>query len=570
MLEQLAGETLVLVAASALGVWLCARLRLPVVLGYLVAGLVVGPHGTHAVGDTAGVRFLAELGVVFLMFGIGLDFSLGTLWAARRAVFVAGGAQVGLTTLAVAIVAMLAGAEVDDAVLIGGAVSMSSTALAAKQLADQGELFTQHGRLAVGILLFQDLATLPFLVLVGSRRQPVPLHGWEIVWSFLMVAAVVVLVAAVGRSVLHRLLGNVARMRSNELMLLTALLLAIGMGFALRALGFSAPIGAFLVGMVLGETDFRHQIEDDVRPFRDVLLGLFFVTVGMTLDLALLVSAWPSVLACAMLFIVGKGVLVALVGLSLRWPRGVSLRTAIILAHGGEFGLLLLSQALQGEVLPVGVAQPLLGGLFLSMAVAPLLIGRNEALARRLAGLRPSTAEAEQVSWLESESQQLDGHVLLLGCGRVGRQVAAVLEAAQVPYVAFEADPVRFEQAKRQGYRVILADASRLRLLDAAGIARCRLIVATFSYPRLIERIVHHARQRNPAVAVIVSAAEESELPHLARAGVTAVFPESLAAGLALGNQALLLLGRSHEEAARVVTELRALLNPELAGHIGV
>jgi len=167
-------------------------------------------------------------------------------------------------------------------------------------------------------------------------------------------------------------------------------------------------------------------------------------------------------------------------------------------------------------------------------------------------------------------SQQLDGHVLLLGCGRVGRQVAAVLEAAQVPYVAFEADPVRFEQAKRQGYRVILADASRLRLLDAAGIARCRLIVATFSYPRLIERIVHHARQRNPAVAVIVSAAEESELPHLARAGVTAVFPESLAAGLALGNQALLLLGRSHEEAARVVTELRALLNPELAGHIGV
>jgi len=177
--------------------------------------------------------------------------------------------------------------------------------------------------------------------------------------------------------VLHRLLGNVARMRSNELMLLTALLLAIGMGFALRALGFSAPIGAFLVGMVLGETDFRHQIEDDVRPFRDVLLGLFFVTVGMTLDLALLVSAWPSVLACAMLFIAGKGVLVALVGLSLRWPRGVSLRTAIILAHGGEFGLLLLSQALQGEVLLVGVAQPLLGGLFLRMAVAAFLICRN-------------------------------------------------------------------------------------------------------------------------------------------------------------------------------------------------
>ncbi|GBD25539.1 Glutathione-regulated potassium-efflux system protein KefC [bacterium HR30] len=570
MPEHLAFETLVLVAASAVGVWVCAQLRLPVVLGYLLAGLSVGPHGAHLVGDTPGVRFLAELGVVFLMFSIGLDFSLSTLWGARRSVFGAGALQVALTTAAVTAASVFAGLKVDQAVLVGGAVSMSSTALTLKQLGDQGELFTHHGRWVVGILLFQDLATLPFLVLLGLRAVPTPVVGWGIVSGFALVAIVVLFVAFFGRPLLHRLLGNVARMRSNELMLLTALLLALGTGFAARALGFSAPIGAFLVGMVLGETDFRHQIEDDVRPFRELLLGLFFVTVGMTIDTGLFVTAWPQVFGCALLFTLGKAILVGMVGAMFRWPRGVTVRSALILAHGGEFGLLLLSQGFQGGLLPTEVAQPLLGGLLLSMGAAPFFIGRHDFLARRLARVRPTTAEAEQVAWLESEHERVEGHVLLLGCGRVGRQVAAVLEAAGVPYVAFESDPARFQEAKRQGHKVILADASRLRLLDAAGVARCRLIVFTFSYPRLVERIVHHARARNPEIAVIVSAKEEAELPHLAQTGVTAVFPENLAVGLALGNQALLLLGRSYEEAARVVSELRALLNPELAGHIGV
>ncbi|GIV04248.1 MAG: glutathione-regulated potassium-efflux system protein [Candidatus Binatia bacterium] len=570
MSEQFAVETLALVVASAAGVWLCVRLRLPVVLGYLLAGLVIGPHGLHIVGDSPGVRFLAELGVVFLLFTIGLDFSISTLWGARRAVFGAGALQVGLTTLVVASASLLAGMDFGAALLLGGAVSMSSTALVVKQLADQGELFTHHGRLVVGILLFQDLAALPFLVLVGLRADPVSVAGWEIAGRFLLVALAVVLVAFFGRAILHRLLGNVARMRSNELMLLTALLLALGTGFAARALGFSAPIGAFLVGMVLGETDFRHQIEDDVRPFRELLLGLFFVTVGMTVDTRLFPGAWPSVLASAALFTVGKALLVTIVGLLLRWSRTVNVRTAAILAHGGEFGLLLLTQAAHGGLLEQRVAQPLLGGLLLSMGLAPLLIGRNEMLGRRITRGRATSAELDQASWIQAESEQLENHVLLLGCGRVGRQVAAVLEAAGVPYVAFEADPTRFDEAKRRGHRVILADAGRLRLLDAAGVARAKLLVVTFSYPRLVDRIVRHARERNPGVPVVVSAKEESELPLLARAGVTAVFPENLAAGLALGNQALLLLGRSHEEAARVVSELRALLHPELAGHIGV
>jgi CPA2 family monovalent cation:H+ antiporter-2 len=275
-------------------------------------------------------------------------------------------------------------------------------------------------------------------------------------------------------------------------------------------------------------------------------------------------------LAFTFLLVLGKGLLLGFLGVVLRWPRPVTLRTALILAHGGEFGLLLLSQAVGTGLIAADLAQPLLGGVVLSMILAPLFIARHDAVVERLVTSHRSRTEAEQASWLAQQSETLDGHVLLLGCGRVGRQVAAVLEAADVPYLALEADPNRFQVAKRQGHRVVLADAGRLRLLDAVGIARARLVIATFSYPRLIERIIHHARQLNPNVKTLVSAADEADLPQLARAGVTAVFPENLAAGLALGNQALLLLGRSHEEAARVVTELRALLNPELEGHLGV
>lgn len=569
MPESLATEAFILVAASALGVLLCARFRVPVVLGYLLAGVAVGPHGTGWVGDTPGVAFLAWLGMLILLFTIGLEFSFRNLWNARGTVLLGGGLQVVLTTALTTVGALLAGWKWDAAVVLGGAVSMSSTALVVKQLTDQGEIFTHHGSLSVGILLFQDLATLPFLILVG-QRSPGFEGGSTLLAQLAWTSASFLVIALFGRSVLHALLGFVARMRSNEVMLLTAILLALGTASGLHFLGVPPLLGAFLVGMILGETDFRYQIQDDLRPFRDTLVGLFFVTVGMMIDLGAVLGQWSSLLAFTFLLVLGKGLLLGFLGVVLRWPRPVTLRTALILAHGGEFGLLLLSQAVGTGLIAADLAQPLLGGVVLSMILAPLFIARHDAVVERLVTSHRSRTEAEQASWLAQQSETLDGHVLLLGCGRVGRQVAAVLEAADVPYLALEADPNRFQVAKRQGHRVVLADAGRLRLLDAVGIARARLVIATFSYPRLIERIIHHARQLNPNVKTLVSAADEADLPQLARAGVTAVFPENLAAGLALGNQALLLLGRSHEEAARVVTELRALLNPELEGHLGV
>ncbi len=271
-------------------------------------------------------------------------------------------------------------------------------------------------------------------------------------------------------------------------------------------------LGAFLVGMILGESDFRFQIQDDLRSFRETLLGLFFVTVGMIIDSAVILAHWPVLLVACSFLVLGKVALLVLLGLLLGWTRAMALRTAVILAHSGEFGLLLVTQATHARMIELQTAQPLLGAMVLNMALAPLLIARNESLVHGVFSARRTGTEAEQEAWLTRESEALEGHVLLLRCGRVGRQVAAVLEAAGVPYIAFENDPASFQVAKRQGYRVVLADAGRLRLLDAAGLSRARLLVATFSYGRPIERILHHARQVNPAIQTLVSAADEADL----------------------------------------------------------
>ncbi len=339
----MAAEAFILVASSALGVLVCARFRVPVILGYLLAGAVVGPHGAGLVGDTPGVAFLAWLGVLFLLFTIGLEFSLASLRSARRTVLLAGGLQVTLTTAVAAAGAFLAGLELEAALVIGGAPSMSSTALVAKQLADQGELFTHHGRAAVGILLFQELATLPFLTLVGARAATGSPEGNSLVAALGWTTVSFLVIGLFGRPVLHRLLGFVARTRSNELLLLTTILLALGSGFGLHAVGVPPLLGAFLVGMILGESDFRFQIQDDLRPFRETLLGLFFVTVGMTIDSAVILAHWPVLLVTCSFLVLGKVALLVLLGLLLGWTRAMALRTAVILAHSGEFGLLLLT-----------------------------------------------------------------------------------------------------------------------------------------------------------------------------------------------------------------------------------
>jgi monovalent cation:H+ antiporter-2, CPA2 family len=568
MADALLVKTLVVILASVCAISLVAHIRLPAAGGYLLAGLVIGPHGLHLITTSDETRFLAELGIIFLMFMVGLEFSIPTMIAARRDVFGAGSLQVGLTVLIVAGVAMLWGLGLPSAMLLGGAIAMSSTAITLRQLVDQGDVSSQQVRLVLGILLFQDLAVLPFLVVLGGWQLggPEPL----VALRQLGIAAMALGIAAfVCQPIFRAWLTWVARTNSADLFLLAVLLLALGTAFVGHLAGLSTPIGAFLAGMVVGESDFRHQVEDDIRPFRDVLLGLFFVTTGMGVDPSIVTAAPMAVLAWMIACLPVKALVVLLVGAIMRWPAPVGARAALILAHGGEDGLLLLTQAMRVGAIEPNIGQPALFALAATMALGPILIQRSARLAELVSGASHRTrADAEEAA-IREESQDLRDHVILCGCGRVGRPVSLVLEAAKVPYIAIESDLIRFRRAKKAGHKVVFGDAGRKRVLEASGVARARLVVVTFDRRHAVERILHYAREQNPAVSSIVSASDDQELLPLARAGASMVFPENVAAGLALADQVLLACGFSQDNAANVVTTIRAELHPELRGRVG-
>src|SRR3981081_1728698 len=522
MADALLIKTLVVILASVSAISLAARARLPAAGGYLLAGLVIGPHGLQLIATSDETRFLAELGIIFLMFMVGLEFSLSVMITARRDVFGAGSLQVGFTVLMVAGLVMLWGVGLPTAVLLGGAVAMSSTAITLKQLVDQGDVSSHQGRLVLGILLFQDLAALPFLVVLSGWEPgggPEPLGALRQIG----IATIALGVAAfVCQPVFRTWLTWVARTNSADLFLLTVLLLALGTAFAGHLAGLSVPIGAFLAGMVVGESDFRHQVEDDIRPFRDVLLGLFFVTVGMEVDLSPVATAPVAVLAWMIACLLGKALVVILVGAIMRWPPPVRARAALILAHGGEAGLLLGTQTMRVGAIEPNVGQPVLLALAATMALSPMLTQRSARFAELIGGVSHRVkADAEEAA-IREESRDLNDHVILCGCGRVGRPVALVLEAAKASYVAIESDLVRFRRAKKSGHRVVFGDAGRKKILEAAGVARARLVVVTFDRRHAVERILHYAREKNIAAYSIESAADDQEILPLARAGAGA------------------------------------------------
>jgi CPA2 family monovalent cation:H+ antiporter-2 len=568
MTEQLLTQSLLLILAAALAVGLFALWRMPAAMGYLLAGLAIGPYGLNLVTPGDNTRFLAELGLILLMFMVGLEFSLNTLLAARTDVLLAGSLQVGATLLAIAATLWWLGLDPRLAILLGGAAAMSSTAIAVKQLGEQGEISSQHGRFAVGILLFQDIATIPLLVAVDSWSRPASVDPFDLARRLGLAAIALVAVAFVARGLVRAVLSGAARSRSAELFLLTALLVALGAAYFANRVGLALPVGAFIAGTVIGGSDFRHRVEDELRPFRDVLVGLFFVTVGMTIDLRQIVIFPGTVLAWCLVFLLGKALVTFAVGLALRRTAAIALRVAVILAHGGEFGLLLVSLSLSTGLLPSEIGQPVLIAVALTMGVAPLMIQHDELVARIIGHRRMSPAATE--TSVHTAAALLDRHVLICGCGRVGRLVATALETAKLPYIAIESDLARFKEAQRQGHTIVYGDATHRRILSAAGLAKARLVVITFDRPTAVERILKFVREQETAIPRVVSTADDRNITSLVDAGATVVFPENLAAGLALADQSLLLCGLTQEEAGRVITTLRAELNPELRERVGV
>jgi CPA2 family monovalent cation:H+ antiporter-2 len=384
MNETLVIETLTLIGASALSIALLSRIGLPAILGYLFAGIVVGPLGFGIVAASDGTRFLAQLGLILLMFMVGLEFSWAEMWAARRAVFVAGSLQVVVNMACAALVAHALGMPWPAAVLAGSAGAMCSTGIALKQLQEQRELARPHGRMATGILLFQDIAILPFLVVIDSGSATGSIEFLPALSKLMVAALSLGGLLWVGRPVLRMALGWISQRKSVDLFLLSALLLALGTAYIAQQLGAAPTIGAFLAGVAVGESDLRHRVSEQLRPFRDMLLGLFFVTVGMQVDPQAIAASPLQAFLWLALFVFGKPALAAATMRMVGYDMLSSVRAAAVLAHASELTLLILTQAMSASLVPAGAAQAMLVAAALSMGLAPVIIRHNRMIAIRV------------------------------------------------------------------------------------------------------------------------------------------------------------------------------------------
>jgi CPA2 family monovalent cation:H+ antiporter-2 len=553
------GQVLILLTVSVLLVSAGSRIGLPPLLGYLIVGILLGPFAFAVLPNGSQTRAMADIGVVFLLFTLGLEFSFPRMVAMRREVFGLGSAQTLIVGGAGVVAAHAFGISWPSATVIGGALSMCSTAIVLKQLGDQDEINRTHGRLSFAVLLFQDLAFVPLLALAGvlaAGQAFTAASVWRLVGLGLFALAAVL---AIGRWVLRPLLYLIAHSRLREVFTLAALLVVLTSAWITQRLGLSMALGAFLAGMMFAETEYRHQIEAVIRPFRELLLGLFFISVGMLLDLRLLQARFLSIFGLLAIMMVAKTLLSALTTRAFVPNRFKALRTGLVLAGGGEFGVALLTLlARDRDLLPARAAQLLLATVVLGMIVSPLIIRYNRRIARLLLceTAPPRTAvQREDLAAIELARRE---HVIMCGFGRVGRNLARVLESQGFEYLALDLDPVNVRAAREAGEPVFWGDAADEELLRNLGVDVATVIIITFADPAVAIGVVRAVRRLRSDVPVLVRTQDDSRLADLSQAGATEIVPETFEASLTLVSQALTLLQLPAAQVARVVDTLRA------------
>jgi CPA2 family monovalent cation:H+ antiporter-2 len=546
---------LVLLGCAVVVVAACRLYRLPPILGYLIVGIAVGPHALAWVPESVQTRGLAEFGIVFLMFSIGLEFSLPQLKAMRRAVFGLGLAQVAITTAGAAIALPLLGYGWQAGFALGGALAMSSTAIVSKMLAERQELATPHGRDVIGILLFQDLAVVAFLIVLPSLGKPGPDLALTLAAAGLKAAIALALVLFLGQKPMRAWFHVVARARSSELFMLNVLLITLGLAEITALAGLSLALGAFLAGMLIAETEYRYQVEDDIKPFRDVLLGLFFVTVGMALDLAVVAAQWWRVLLLLLVPVVAKLVLIVALARAFGAPLGAALRAGFYLAQAGEFALVMLALMYDQAIVTPYVAQLVLAAMILSMLAAPLVIHFADPIVRRLTA-NDWLARAAQITRIAATTMARQDHVVICGFGRSGQNLARLLEREDIAFLAIDSDPQRVREAAGDGGNVVYGDSGRREVLLAAGLMKARALAVTFADTPLALKILHHVQSLRPELPVIVRTIDDADIERLLEAGAAEVVPEVQEGSLMLASHALLLVGIP---LARVLARIRAI-----------
>ena len=556
--------TLLYLLAAVLGVVACRYLRLPPILGYLLVGVLIGPNALALAQNSAGVRYLAEFGIVFLMFVIGLEFSLSKLKTMGKHVFGLGASQV-LATIVIATVGSLflawawsSGWHMDwkTALALGCVMSMSSTAVVIKLTADRSELETEHGKRVVGILLFQDLAVVPLLILIPALGESGTDMATSLGWALLKAVLLVLVLLVGGSHFIRWWLTLVVKRKSAELFMLNLLLITLGLAWLTEHAGLSLALGAFIAGMLISETEFKHQVETDISPFHDVLIGLFFITIGMMLDWRIVWDRWWLVLMLTTLPVVFKFITIA--GLTRLWgaPLGTSTRVGLYLAQAGEFGFVLLTLASQRGLVSPEMLNPILAAMVLSMMFTPLIIQYSDEAVARLAG-NDWMMQSLQMTSIARQAINTKQHVVICGYGRSGQNLARLLQAENIPYMALDLDPDRVRQAAAAGDAVVFGDAARLQALMAAGLARASAVVVTYKDPNAAFRVLLHTKEHAPQVPVIVRTVDDHDIDRLLRAGATEVVPEAIEGSLMLASHALALVGVPMRRVIRIVQAQR-------------
>lgn len=556
--------TLLYLFAAVLGVVVFRLLRLPSMLGYLAVGVAIGPHMLAFAQNTQSVQHLAEFGVVFLMFVIGLEFNLTKLRSMRRHVFGLGLLQVACTMLIVTLGTLLLAKYLpapwrlswQTGLALSGVVAMSSTAIVVRLITDRLELESEHGKRVIGVLIFQDLAVVPLLVLIPALGASEENLFLALGLASIKALALITILLVGGQRVMRWWFTLVVKQKSEELFILNVLLVTLGLAWLTELAGLSLALGAFIAGMLISETEFKHQVETDIRPFHDVLLGLFFITIGMMLDWRMVIAHWALILFLVTVPVLFKVALVTALSRSLGATTGVSLRAGIYLAQAGEFGLVLLTLAQTHHLLPPNLFNPILASMVLSMLATPFLVMYSNSIVMKLVS-SDWLQQSLQMTRIARQSISANKHVIICGYGRCGQNLAKLLETEKIPYIALDLDPERVRKAAAAGDKVVYGDAVRLQALMAAGLARASAVVITYLDTNSALKVLANIRSHAPQVPAIVRTVDDHDLEKLQQAGATEIVPEAIEGSLMLASHALALVGVPMRRVIRVVQDQR-------------
>ncbi len=546
-------EIVILLSAAVLTVATFRVLRLSPVLGYLAAGAFIGPYGLQLIADVKTTAGIAEFGIIFLMFIIGLELSLDRLRSMRKHVFGFGGGQMLITAGLCAAFFIGFGGDHATAIVIGGGLALSSTAIVLQVIQEQGEKSSQVGRLSLAILILQDLAVIPLLVFVamwGAEATDLSSALTETGIKALLCFAVIILA---GKLLLRPMLRFIASLDNTELFTATALLVVIGVAWLTSSFGLSPALGAFMAGLLIAETEFKPQVESDIMPYKGLLLGLFFMTVGMSLNLDMLGEQFLNIIGLTIALMATKALIIMALCRIFGFTLSTAIHLGLLLSQGGEFAFALFTLAATNGMLSAEIAQVLLVVVTMSMALTPLAaeLGQRAAIAlERMAISRPQA--------MINETVDLSYHVIISGFGRVGHTVARLLEEEKIPYVAVDMDSFQVARERKNGVPVYYGDTTRMHVLSALGVARARALIITHNDTRVALQTINNLRETHPDLPIIARARNIEQVQKLEKAGANLAVAEMFETSLQLGGALLKSLGISEMEISRIIELFRA------------